>query len=69
MPGSGSFLFDETRVINIREGEPCVIECQNGSLTADSVFMATNVPISGFTTLHIKDAAQPRCGGEEPVRR
>lgn len=57
VPGSGSFLFDETRVIDIREGEPCVIECDGGSLTADSVFMATNVPIAGFTTLHVKDAA------------
>ena len=57
VPGNGSFLFDETCVINVREGEPCVIECENGSLTADSVFMATSVPISGFTTLHIKDAA------------
>jgi glycine/D-amino acid oxidase-like deaminating enzyme/nitrite reductase/ring-hydroxylating ferredoxin subunit len=55
--GDGSFLFDETRVANINEGEPCTIECENGSLTADSVFMATNVPIEGFQSLHIKDAA------------
>jgi len=57
VPGGGSFLFDETRVVDIREGEPCVIDCENGSLTADAVFMATNVPISGFQSLHIKDAA------------
>lgn len=57
VPGDGCFIFDETRVINIREGEPCIIECDGGSITADSVFMATGVPISGFQTLNLKDAA------------
>lgn len=55
--GDGSFIFDETHVVDIREGEPCVVECETGRLTADSVFMATNVPIAGFQTLHVKDAA------------
>jgi len=55
--GDGSFVFEETHVVDIREGEPCVVECTNGKLTADAVFMATNVPIAGFTSLHIKDAA------------
>jgi len=33
IPGGGSFIFDDTRVVNVREGEPCVVECENGSLT------------------------------------
>jgi nitrite reductase/ring-hydroxylating ferredoxin subunit len=35
--GDGSFIFDETHVAAIREGEPCVVECDSGSLTAGAV--------------------------------
>jgi glycine/D-amino acid oxidase-like deaminating enzyme len=52
--GDGSFIFDETHVAAIREGEPCVVECDSGSLTAGAVFMATNVPIAGFQSLLIR---------------
>ncbi len=57
VPGDGSHIFDETHVVDITEGEPCVIETSGGKVTADSVFQATNVPIKGFTTLHTRDAA------------
>ncbi|HEX9161584.1 MAG TPA: FAD-binding oxidoreductase [Thermoanaerobaculia bacterium] len=55
--GDGSSIFETTRVVDIREGEPCVVECEEGTITADSVFIATNVPIAGFQSLHVKDAA------------
>ena len=61
IPGDGSFIFDETHVIGIREGEPCVVECGGGTVTADAVFMATNVPITGFQSLLVKDAAYRTC--------
>lgn len=57
IPGDGSFIFDETHATRIEEGEPCVIESKAGRITADRVFQATNVPIVGFTALHVKDAA------------
>lgn len=57
IPGDGSFIFDETHVSDITEGEPCVVQTKSGKLTADVVFQATNVPIVGFTSLHLKDAA------------
>lgn len=57
IPGDGSFIFDETHVSDITEGEPCVVQTTSGKLTADVVFQATNVPIVGFTSLFLKDAA------------
>lgn len=57
IPGDGNHIFDETHVHDITEGEPCVIETSGGKVTAHSVFMATNVPIVGFTTLHTRAAA------------
>ncbi len=50
-PGASRAMeaFSSTaRAVEIREGEPCTIECERGSLSAGSVFMATNVPIAGF---------------------
>ena len=57
VPGDGSYVFEETHVEKIVEGEPCTLETNRGKITADAVFMATNVPIQGFQTLHTKDAA------------
>ena len=57
IPGDGSFVFDTTHVTSIREGDPCVVETEAGSITAKTVFQATNAPIVGFTALHTKDAA------------
>ena len=55
--GDGCHIFDETHVLDVKEKTPCVVETNGGSLTADAVFMATNVPIVGYTTLHTKGAA------------
>ena len=57
VPGDGSFIFDETFVTEIREGEPCVVETASGSITADVVVQATNAPITGFTKLHTQNAS------------
>jgi glycine/D-amino acid oxidase-like deaminating enzyme/nitrite reductase/ring-hydroxylating ferredoxin subunit len=55
--GNGSAIYDGVHVTKIEEGDPCVVETSAGRITADSVFMATNVPIEGFTLLHTRDAA------------
>ncbi|HUP43952.1 MAG TPA: FAD-dependent oxidoreductase [Thermoanaerobaculia bacterium] len=57
IPGDGSYLFDGTPVVKIVDGEPCVVETENGRLTADVIFQATDVPISGFTSIFLKDAS------------
>jgi glycine/D-amino acid oxidase-like deaminating enzyme/nitrite reductase/ring-hydroxylating ferredoxin subunit len=53
----GSHIFERTHVTSIKDGEPCVVETDGGTITAGAVFQATNVPIVSFTTLHVKDAA------------
>lgn len=54
---AGVRIYDRTQVVSIHDGKPCVIETEDGArVTADSVFMATNVPVSGFTQLHLKAA-------------
>ncbi|HEX9985348.1 MAG TPA: FAD-dependent oxidoreductase [Thermoanaerobaculia bacterium] len=56
VPGDGSYIFEQTQATAVTEGEPCVVETPHGRITADSVFMATNVPIAGFQTVHTKNA-------------
>jgi glycine/D-amino acid oxidase-like deaminating enzyme/nitrite reductase/ring-hydroxylating ferredoxin subunit len=52
---AGVKIFEQTHVVSIRDGSPCVVETEAGvRLTADAVFMATNVPIAGFTQVHLK---------------
>lgn len=57
IPGDGSFIFENTHVTSIKEGEPCQVETAKGPLTSDFVFEATNIPIVGFISLNLKDAA------------
>jgi glycine/D-amino acid oxidase-like deaminating enzyme/nitrite reductase/ring-hydroxylating ferredoxin subunit len=43
--GDGSFLFEQTRVITIQEGEPCEVVTEKGNIRAKDVIIATNFPI------------------------
>ena len=51
VPGGGSHLFERSAVTEIRDG---VVWTESGRVMADVVFMATNVPIDGWTPIHIK---------------
>ena len=51
---AGVRIFERTLAAKIDAG---VVETDRGNVTADHVFMATNVPISGFTHVHTKAAA------------
>jgi len=42
--GEGSFVFDNSRAINVDEGEPCCVTTEQGSVTCDDVVVATNYP-------------------------
>jgi glycine/D-amino acid oxidase-like deaminating enzyme/nitrite reductase/ring-hydroxylating ferredoxin subunit len=54
----GVRIFERTQVTGIENGEPCVVETADGArVTAASVFMATNVPVIGFTHVHTMAAA------------
>lgn len=43
--GDGSFIFENTRVLNVTEGDPCVVQTVFGDLEATDVIVATNFPI------------------------
>ena len=51
---AGAQIFERTHATKIAPG---VVETGGGRVTADHVFMATNVPIKGFTHVHTKGAA------------
>jgi glycine/D-amino acid oxidase-like deaminating enzyme/nitrite reductase/ring-hydroxylating ferredoxin subunit len=46
IPGDGSFVFENTRVVDIEDGEPCVVETEHGVIKAADVVMATHVPLN-----------------------
>ena len=55
---AGARIFERTLVTRIEDGQPCVVETGRGRVIAGAVFMATGVPIGGFT--HIPTLAAYR---------
>jgi glycine/D-amino acid oxidase-like deaminating enzyme/nitrite reductase/ring-hydroxylating ferredoxin subunit len=45
IPGDGSHIFENTRATGMKEGEPCSVETDRGTVVASDVFVATNMPI------------------------
>ena len=56
IPGDGSYIFENTRMLKVEEGEPCVITTDRGTLKAKDVILATNVPTTNKLTLQTKIA-------------
>jgi glycine/D-amino acid oxidase-like deaminating enzyme/nitrite reductase/ring-hydroxylating ferredoxin subunit len=52
--GDGVRIFERTLVTDVQEG---YVETERGRVTAKAVFMATNVPVAGFTHIHTLAAA------------
>jgi glycine/D-amino acid oxidase-like deaminating enzyme/nitrite reductase/ring-hydroxylating ferredoxin subunit len=48
VPGDGSHVFEDTRVVDVHDGEPCRIETESGTVTAGDVVVATHVPLNKF---------------------
>jgi glycine/D-amino acid oxidase-like deaminating enzyme len=42
--GGGSFIFEKSNVIGIRDGTPCHVRTRHGSVTAKHTVVATSVP-------------------------
>jgi glycine/D-amino acid oxidase-like deaminating enzyme/nitrite reductase/ring-hydroxylating ferredoxin subunit len=42
--GDGSFVFEETRAVSLRDGGPAVVDTERGAVRARDVIVATNVP-------------------------
>lgn len=45
LAGDGNHLFEQTRVTDVDDGEPCRVETDRGSLTATDVVIATHFPV------------------------
>jgi glycine/D-amino acid oxidase-like deaminating enzyme/nitrite reductase/ring-hydroxylating ferredoxin subunit len=44
-------IYEGTRVVGVESGEPCKVETERGTVTAESVLFATHTP-AGFSLLH-----------------
>src|SRR5919198_6602663 len=45
LPGDGSHVLEHTRVVDVEEGEPCLVQTDRGQVTAQDVVVATSLPI------------------------
>ena len=50
--GDGSYIFEKTRVINVKEGDIKEIVTDHGSIMADKVVIATHTPVYDPDELH-----------------
>jgi len=57
LDGDGSYVFEETHVLDVDEGEPCRVIAENGVVHAREVIVAAHVPVSNRLLLHAKLAA------------
>ena len=58
VPGDQSFLFERTRALEIEAGDPCTVRTASGTVHAQDVVVATNLPVITEGEFHQK--ASPR---------
>ena len=46
IPGDGSSVFEETRVVDVQDGGPCVVKTEREEIAATDVVVATHVPLN-----------------------
>lgn len=46
IPGGGSAIYENTRALDVEEGNPCRVITDRGTVTARDVIVATNLPIT-----------------------
>ncbi len=44
IPGEGSHVFEQTRALDVRQGDPCRVATDRGTLEARDVVLATHIP-------------------------
>jgi glycine/D-amino acid oxidase-like deaminating enzyme/nitrite reductase/ring-hydroxylating ferredoxin subunit len=56
IPGNGSHVFEETRALDVEDGDPCRVKTNGGTLTAKSVVITTHFPFKDpniyFAAMH-----------------
>jgi len=45
IPGNRSFIFEQTRAVDVEDGEPCTVTTDKGKIKAANVIIATNFPV------------------------
>ncbi len=55
--GGGSYIFENTRMTEVHEGEPCRVVTDRGAILAKNVIVAANVPSSNRLFLQTKIAS------------
>lgn len=55
--GEGSLIYEDTKVLDVKEGEPCKVVTDKGTIVCKDVIVAANVPILNKFFLHTKIAA------------
>lgn len=51
---NGGVIFEETRVTDVHDGEPCRVVCNRGELEARQVVLATHAPLIGTFSAQIR---------------
>lgn len=46
IPGEGSYIFENTRVLSYSDDEPCVVKTDQGTIKAHDVIVATHFPLN-----------------------
>jgi glycine/D-amino acid oxidase-like deaminating enzyme/nitrite reductase/ring-hydroxylating ferredoxin subunit len=57
IPGGGSSIFENTRMMKVDEGQPCLVTTDRGAIKAKDVIVATNVPTTNKLFLQTKIAS------------
>ena len=57
VPGKGCFVFENTKAVEIEDGDLCKVTTDQGVITCKEVIVATHTPISNRVVLHTKIAA------------
>lgn len=60
IPDNGSYVFEETRALDIEDGEPCVVLTNQGKIKARDVVVATNYPFFDKSGLYFARLNQVR---------
>jgi glycine/D-amino acid oxidase-like deaminating enzyme/nitrite reductase/ring-hydroxylating ferredoxin subunit len=58
LAGDGSHVLERTRALEVEDGEPCTVRCEQGAVRAREVIVATNLPVIPRGEFHKK--ASPR---------
>ena len=65
--GDGSHVFEETRVRDVRYGDPCIVESERGFVRARDVVLATHLPFEDKSLLFAKAHPQRSYAVAAPI--